>query len=268
MVDDGGSEPLETAISSFKKRLNLTLLTQKNAGPAKARNTGAAQAKGRYLAVTDDDCITHPDWLKNMEARFSLDPECALGGRVINSVNDNIYSTATHTITDYMYAFYNSDPNHAFFVLSYNFAMPVELFQSICGFSSEFTFASEDRDICDRILQYGYRLTYAPDVIVYHTHVLTFCSFCTQHFRYGRGGFSFHRTRAQRRNTSVKFERLSFYKNLVCYPFSQNSGLPSLTLSALLIISQIAILVGFVWEGITQIVRNLRINKTGFKLKG
>ena len=49
MVDDGGSSQLE----SFRSRagdLNLRLVAQAHAGPARARNRGAACAQGQYLA--------------------------------------------------------------------------------------------------------------------------------------------------------------------------------------------------------------------------
>ncbi len=51
VVDDGSPVSPEPVVASFRDRLNLTLLTQPNSGPASARNTGAAHAKGEFLAA-------------------------------------------------------------------------------------------------------------------------------------------------------------------------------------------------------------------------
>ena len=63
VVDDGSEPPMDSVVSFFRDRLELVLLSQANSGPAAARNTGAAQAKGKFLAFTDDDCTPAPDWL-------------------------------------------------------------------------------------------------------------------------------------------------------------------------------------------------------------
>jgi len=51
VVDDGSETPPEAAVLSFRNRLDVTLVQQAHAGPAVARNTGAALialAVGRY----------------------------------------------------------------------------------------------------------------------------------------------------------------------------------------------------------------------------
>src|SRR5262245_37328532 len=60
VVDDGSEMPPETVVAAFHDRLDVTLLTQPHAGPAQARNTGAAHAKGAFLVFTDDDCTPAP----------------------------------------------------------------------------------------------------------------------------------------------------------------------------------------------------------------
>ena len=75
VVDDGSRLPVHTFISPFFDKMNLTIITQKNSGPSRARNAGAKRAKGDILAFTDDDCMPSPDWLKSLSLRFETSPK-------------------------------------------------------------------------------------------------------------------------------------------------------------------------------------------------
>lgn len=68
VVDDGSKVPPEAEVAGFHGRLHVTLLTQHHAGPAKARNTGAARAKGQFLAFTDDDYVPSNNWLQALQS--------------------------------------------------------------------------------------------------------------------------------------------------------------------------------------------------------
>jgi glycosyltransferase involved in cell wall biosynthesis len=50
VVDDGSETPPEAVVANFRDQISITLLIQPNSGPASARNTGAAHAKGEFLA--------------------------------------------------------------------------------------------------------------------------------------------------------------------------------------------------------------------------
>lgn len=246
VVDDGSEMSLENVVETFKEQLDLTLLSQPNAGPATARNAGAKLAKGEFLAFTDDDCTPAPDWLQALAARFAAAPEGAIGGRTVNALSDNLYSTASQILIDYIYGYYNINSQQASFFASNNFALPAERFRTIGGFDTSFPLAAaEDREFCDRWLHKGYKMIYAPEIIVYHAHQLTFPTFWRQHFNYGRGAFCFHKVRAQRASDRIKVQPLSFYLNLLTYPFSQKSPQSAVWLTGLLFVSQVANVVGF-----------------------
>lgn len=252
VVDDGSETPIEPVVSPFHNPLNLTLITQANAGPANARNTGAAKAKGKFLVFTDDDCTLAPDYLQALDVRFTKTPDCLIGGRTLNALTDNLYSTASQVLIDYLYQYYNA-ANQSNFFASNNFAMPTERFQSLGGFDTSFPLAAgEDREFCDRWLHHGYPMSYAPEVRIYHAHKLTLPKFWRQHFNYGRGAFCFHKVRSRRDVERIKVEPLSFYFNLLTYPLFQKSDQPGLLVSALFVVSQIANIAGFFWERLNQ----------------
>jgi GT2 family glycosyltransferase len=250
VVDDGSQTPPETVVTSFRDRLDVTLLAQPHAGPAAARNCGAARAKGRFLAFTDDDCMPAPGWLQSLAARFASTPDQIIGGRTLNALSDNLYSTTSQTIIEVVYAYYNTDPNQASFFASNNLAVPADRFRAIGGFDETFM-TSEDRELCDRWLHHSYRMTYAPEAVVYHAHALTLRTFWRQHFRYGRGAFRFHQTRA-RRGWGRFMPEPKFHLTLLGYPFSQARGRRALRLAASLMLSQVASAAGLAWEGMSK----------------
>ena len=52
VVDDGSPASMEPVVIPFAHALNVRLIRQENAGPAAARNAGAAHAQGSFLAFT------------------------------------------------------------------------------------------------------------------------------------------------------------------------------------------------------------------------
>lgn len=80
VVDDGGVEPLDGIVARFHGTLTLKLLQQENTGPAAARNRGASEASGEFLAFTDDDCSPASDWLKALGRHCVASPDCVVGG--------------------------------------------------------------------------------------------------------------------------------------------------------------------------------------------
>jgi GT2 family glycosyltransferase len=247
LVDDGSETPLAPVVAGFQNQLNLKLLRQSNAGPAAARNTGARQALGEFLVFTDDDCAPAPNWLNTLAARFAVAPDRIIGGKTLNALPGNIFSTTSQLIVDVVYAHYNANPEQARFFASNNLALSAEKFQALGGFDPNFH-TSEDREFCDRWLYHGHQMLYASDVQIYHAHKMTLRSFWRQHFGYGRGAFRFHQIRFRRGLGQIKVEP-EFYIKLLTYPFVLTStSQPRLLLALLFILSQVASTVGFFWE--------------------
>ena len=85
VVDDGSSDGTWESLQAWQRanttRLQLVTLRQPNAGPAKARNTGLAQAQGELVVFIGDDTIPEPDFLEaHLEAHQSLEGTCAVVG--------------------------------------------------------------------------------------------------------------------------------------------------------------------------------------------
>ncbi|MEL7355467.1 MAG: glycosyltransferase [Cyanobacteria bacterium J06560_6] len=252
VVDDGSQTPLDTTVKPFQSETNITLLRQKNAGPAAARNTGARQAKGDYIAFTDDDCMPTADWLRQLTMALQARPDAMVGGQTLNALPGNVYSSASQALIDYLYSYYSSASQGIFFA-SNNIAMSRQHFLDIGGFDISFPLAAaEDRNLCDCWQQAGYPMHYAPAATIQHAHALSLKSFWQQHFGYGRGAFCFHQVRAERTDQSIKVEPLKFYLDLLTYPLKKERIRSALSVSSLFLLSQVATTVGFFWEQLTD----------------
>lgn len=252
VVDDGSTVSPRALVDGFQGALDIQLLQQTNAGPAAARNAGAAVARGAYLAFTDDDCLPDTRWLGALAVAVQQHAGCAIGGRVDNALGDGIYSTASQLLVDFLYEYYNATTTENRFFVTMNVAFPTAEFRELGGFNVTFPLAAaEDRDMCDRWTDGGHVMVYVPAAIVRHAHALELGSFCRQHFNYGRGAHHLRRARARRGASVIKIEPLHFYWRLVCYPLSKASGVMRWNLSALLFLSQGTYVSGYLFERIT-----------------
>ena len=247
VVDDGSGETLATPSLSIE----LTVLAAAHAGPAAARNLGAARARGDYIAFTDDDCVAETDWLRGLAACLAEAPDHAVGGRTLNALPENPYSSATQLLLDFLYEWSASSGRGAFFA-SNNLAVPTGLFRARGGFDTGFPLAAgEDREFCDRWARLGGRLTYAPGAVIRHGHPLTLRGYWRQHMNYGRGARRVHQLRAAAAGHEAGTP-LAFYLSLVTYPLTRAAGLRRLSLSALLALAQIATAAGYWREGLRR----------------
>lgn len=243
VVEDGGAESAggERAMEG----MCVKWLRVPHGGPAAARNRGAAVARGAILLFIDDDCTADSRWLSTMAARVGACADAAIGGQVTNAVPDNRYARASQTLITFLYQYYYEKNQGLLpFFTTNNLGVQAELFRRQRGFDASFAFASEDREWCDRLVQSGGRLVYAPDAIVHHAPSLSLAGFIRQHFRYGEGAWQFHRARSSRSGQAMEVEPFDFYAGMLRAPFAQDDPEP-IRQSVLLLASQAIAAIGY-----------------------
>jgi cellulose synthase/poly-beta-1,6-N-acetylglucosamine synthase-like glycosyltransferase len=251
VVDDGGQQVPERAIASLAEKVPVQVLHVSHRGPAAARNAGAARAKGALLAFTDDDCIPASNWLRTLAESLDHHSNDMIGGRTVNALEENIYSSASQLLIDYLYLYYGQSTGDGRFFTSSNLALPTQRFLDLGGFDASFPGAAgEDREFCDRWIHSGGAMRYVPEAMVYHAHQLSLRSFWQQHARYGRGAYRFHRLRARRASRKMRIEPPTFYANMISYPFRHARGNRRFALAGLLLLSQISNAFGYYHEAI------------------
>jgi glycosyltransferase involved in cell wall biosynthesis len=95
LVFDGAAP--DAAISARLSDLGAQAIRlERRRGPGAARNAGAAQARGEFLAFTEDDVTPEPDWLERAAAALDHDPTLDVlegltvkpGGRPVRRLGD------------------------------------------------------------------------------------------------------------------------------------------------------------------------------------
>jgi glycosyltransferase involved in cell wall biosynthesis len=247
VIDDGGSLSVDPVVSRWVDSLRITALHETNGGPARARNSGARMAAGKFLAFTDDDCEPSPDWLSAFFGILRDEPGAMVGGRTVNALVDNPYATASQLIVDLVYDHYNPEPRQARFFATNNMAVSAARFHALNGFDSDFR-TSEDRDFCDRWTGARYPMMFVPDAVVYHSHKLSFGSYWMQHVNYGRGARRFYLSHKKRDSESSTIKG-NFYLRLPQRIPRAIRGKPRpWYLAFLMLVWQVASFVGFVLE--------------------
>jgi glycosyltransferase involved in cell wall biosynthesis len=253
VVDDGGSPGIEIG-ADLRKELEIALVRQPRSGPAAARNRGASLARGQFLAFTDDDCEPVPDWLSELERVLRTNPKALAGGRVLNALGRNPYSTASQLLIDYLYAEYTRDGQPRF-LTSNNLALARGAFLQLGGFDESFErAAAEDRAFSEHWRSNGGDLRYVKGPVVHHTHDLTLAGFLRQHFEYGRGARHFHQVCRRNGWGKITMEPLRFYLGLIAFPMTAGSmgRISAPWLSTLLLASQAATAAGYAYEAIRR----------------
>jgi GT2 family glycosyltransferase len=252
VVDDGSSTPPRDLIAQCPPDLQVRMIEQANAGPAAARNAGAREARGEYLAFTDDDCRPEKTWLSTLDRILEEHPRSVVGGRVINILR-NPYSAASQMVIDFLYRYFSGDAADGLFFVAANVAMSADLFNEMGGFDLTFPLAAaEDRDLCDRWRERGLSLVFADGAVVFHAHLLGFRSFCRQHFTYGRGAWYLNQARRRRARAALRVPPVGFYSQLALFPFSRERWPRALALSAAMALSQAVYVAGYLRESVAR----------------
>ncbi len=189
IVDDGSPAPDYSAIRDPRFRV---LVQAQNGGPAKARNRGAAAARGALLFFTDADCRLPPDCLAAVAA-LPADETIAMGNTI----------TEARTFWGRAIAYLGfpgggligfdrvwpvDAQGHTNSITSCNLVIRRETFAQLGGFDESFPVpAGEDTLLARAALDAGLRIRYQPEQVVLHGERSGLAEFCRWQITRGRG---------------------------------------------------------------------------------
>lgn len=166
VVDDGSTDSTRTIAESFSL---VTLLTQKNQGPAKARNAGAKKARGDVVLFIDSDCIAEKNWLEEMLKPFEDENVVGVQG-AYKTKQKSLSARFDQLDIEYRYERMKKKDTIDW-IGTYSAAYKRKVFMDAKGFDETFPKASgEDSELSYRLAEQGMVLKFAPNAIVYHTH--------------------------------------------------------------------------------------------------
>jgi mycofactocin glycosyltransferase len=180
VVDDCSPCDISSMLSENFPRVKL-IRHSVNRGPAAARNTGIAEAKGQILAFVDSDANVPFHWLRNYLDAFERGAEVACGS-VFHG--ERLLEKATAISAFGAHLKIRSGTRLSF--AAANFAIRTDIMAHFT-FSEVLEFAGEDLVLSQQIIDAGHEIVYVDKSWVRHKPDLTFFTYLRRAYRYGKG---------------------------------------------------------------------------------
>jgi GT2 family glycosyltransferase len=139
----------------------------RNPNVAAARNVGLRAARGRFLLMTDADCIAAPDWIEQMTNALACDSCAALGGAIRKYQPRSATQRHGITLVDGQHRLNYLPALPLPYVVSANVGFITSLVREVGGFDTSFR-SGEDVDVCYRLGLFGYRVGLARGAVIWH----------------------------------------------------------------------------------------------------
>jgi glucosyl-dolichyl phosphate glucuronosyltransferase len=176
VVDNGSTDETPTVSEEFAKQFPglMRALVEKRAGKSLALNQAIAAARGDILALTDDDVLCAPDYIEAVRRTFSAHPADGAQGRILLDIEGgrpvwmNDFLEGIMSLRDYGAEVFEWNDN----LSGCNMVVRAEVFRKVGGFSPELGAGAigfmEDSEFSLRMRGAGFRLIYAPEILVRH----------------------------------------------------------------------------------------------------
>lgn len=161
VVDDGSTDSSCSIVENYSAPFALRLIRQDNCGVSAARNAGAKNANGHIIAFLDNDATADRDWLKNAMDLFNQKELDAIEGRIEAQGGTNPPTPFTHIL--------QNETGGRFMTCNMIFRKAV--FEKVGGFDPRFPYFLEDSDLAFSLLEAGFHIFYAKNVLVYHPKI-------------------------------------------------------------------------------------------------
>jgi GT2 family glycosyltransferase len=200
VVDNGSTD----ATARLAEEAGARVVKEPMPSRSRARNLGAREARGRWVAFLDSDCEPDEAWLGNLTKRIrDVEAAKAVGGTgqdrgvgaVAGAVRDAepatavmAYLSARRWFDQEKYlARSGKEPFVPRFALTANLAARRDVFLELGGLDPALAHAAEDADFCLRLADAGWGLEYCAEAAVTHHHRATARGLWRQAVGWGAG---------------------------------------------------------------------------------
>lgn len=145
----------------------IRYLNLPNANSAVARNAGLAAARGRYLLLTDADCVAEPSWIERMTAALHVGQESVIGGVIRPYVPKTWTQKYAITIVNGQDRLSYLPALNLPYVAGANAGFVTARLREVGGFDEDLRSGS-DVDVCYKLGLRGASAAIVPDAVVWH----------------------------------------------------------------------------------------------------
>ena len=185
IVDNGSTDDTKRVVlEEFAHVPNLRYLYEPIQGLNQARNTGWRNAKGEYVAYTDDDAIASREWLHNILNAFKTTKPTlgCVGGKIEPIWEGNPPTWLSDSMAGYLAILtYSEKPitsDERQLLAGVNMACPKHLIEAVGGFhlgldrKGRNLLSHGDVLLQRQVMKMGYPCYYHPQIVVQH-HIHT-----------------------------------------------------------------------------------------------
>jgi glycosyltransferase involved in cell wall biosynthesis len=169
VVDDASRDNSVEVVRKFPCRL---IRLARHGGAARARNAGAAHARGAILFFTDADCLLPPDALtRAVEALTAR--AAAVGGSYTPLPHDHRFFSRFQSV--FVHYFETRRPHAPDYLATHALAISTRVFREHGGFDEDLRPILEDVEFSHRLRRAGCRLVMDPALQVRHVFNFSLC---------------------------------------------------------------------------------------------
>jgi GT2 family glycosyltransferase len=184
VVDNGSSDGSLDLVRTDHPQVRV-LTNATNVGFARANNQGAAQARGHYLALLNNDTRLDPKWVSQMVSCLESAPAdvVCVGSMMVTWDGSRVdFGGATLAFNGIgfqrdsgrpVHASVEAEPEEMLFACGGALMVERDVFLATGGFDDDFFAYLEDVDFGWRLWVLGFRVLFCPYAIAYHRHNAT-----------------------------------------------------------------------------------------------
>ncbi len=150
---------------------------------AAARNAGLGIARGRFVLLTDADCVARPGWVEAMTRYLACSEVAAVGGMIIKHQPRTWAQRHAITIVDGQQRLSYLPALHLPYVAGANAGFVASALREAGGFDEDLR-SGNDVDVCYRLGLRGHRVGLAPGAVIEHDDRSTVAAHFCRFYRY------------------------------------------------------------------------------------
>jgi len=173
MVDNGSTDDsVQYVLKKFPEVKIIKL--ENNCGFAKAVNIGIENARSECVFVTNNDVVLEKECLKNLAEYFIAYPKVGVIGPKVYFRNQPKKIASGALKYNFYTGLFSSDQTNKInqkvdWISGCGMFFSKNIWIKLGGFDENFFFIGEDLDFCLRIKYLGFKVTYYPKAVIWHS---------------------------------------------------------------------------------------------------